>query len=83
MSCAHRAAQKHYARRLVREVLRSWRTNAHADYRERMHTELDARWADAAQSEASKFALVISRLEEELAETRCVLKAPWGICLRD
>jgi hypothetical protein len=68
----HRAAQKHYARRLVREVLRSWRTNAHADYRERMHTELDARWADAAQSEASKFALVISRLEEELAETRCV-----------
>ena len=59
----------------MREVLRSWRTNAHAEYRERMHTELDARWADAAQAEASKFALVISRLEEELAETRCVPNA--------
>jgi hypothetical protein len=36
-----------------------------------MHAELDSRWADAAQAEAAKFALVISRLEAELAATRC------------
>jgi hypothetical protein len=60
----------------MRAFFASWRSGAHVSYRERMHAELDSRWADAAQAEASKFALVISRLEAELGATRCGARPP-------
>ncbi len=72
-TCArNRAAQLHHARVLLRLHMRAWRSSAHGLYRERMHAELDARWSDAAQSEASKFTAVVARLEAELAAARCV-----------
>jgi predicted anti-sigma-YlaC factor YlaD len=38
-----------------------------------MHAELDTRWAEASDSEAHKFAHVVSRLQAELAECRAAL----------
>jgi hypothetical protein len=68
---ARRAAELHYARALLRRHVHAWRTGAHASFRERMHGELESRWADGAQSEASKYAAVVARLEDELAAAQC------------
>jgi hypothetical protein len=76
-SAARRAAELHYARALLRLHMGTWRSSAHASYRARMHAELDGRWADAAQAEASKFAVVVSRLEAELAAARCARVRSW------
>jgi hypothetical protein len=85
-TCArNRAAQLHHARVLLRLHLRAWRSSAHGLFRERMHAELDARWSDAAQSEASKFTAVVARLEAELAAARCVrcVRAARASCMAD
>lgn len=75
---ARRAADAHANAALRRATLRSWRTVAHACFRERMHAALDTRWAEAAHSEAQKFGTIVARLESELADARAALERETG-----
>ncbi len=67
-------AVEHCNRCLLLGVFSDWRSAARSLFRERMNAELDARWADAAQSEAQKFGLIVARLESQLADARCVTR---------
>ena len=73
-----RAADAHANASLMRATLRSWRTAGHALFRERMHAALDARWAEAAHSEAQKFGTILASLESELADARSALERETG-----
>jgi centrosomal protein POC5 len=72
------AATAHSNRTLLLAVLRDWRSNARASFRERMHAELDARWAEGAQSEAAKFGVLLARLQSELEDARAALERETG-----
>jgi NTP pyrophosphatase (non-canonical NTP hydrolase) len=75
---ADSAAAEHRQRRLLLLAFRVWRSGAHALYRERMHAELDARWADASESESQKYDSLVQGLKAELAECRSALAREEG-----
>ena len=58
---------------MARRALQAWRSGASGEFRERMHAELESRWADGAAREGAKAAAVIARLEAELAASRAAL----------